>query len=183
MLENFASLIRRYGHIPNGNRTYYLSRSQPPFFAPMVELIAAREGPRTYRAYLPELQGEYDYWMQGAGGLAPGAAHRHVVRVRDGTLLNRYWDDRAAPRDESFSQDVATARRAHRPAAQVYRDLRAGAETGWDFSSRWLADGSHLSTIRTTAIAPVDLNCLMLHLEQVLAKAYALKGDNSRAKA
>ena len=30
MVRNFAFLIDRYGHIPNGNRTYYLSRSQPP---------------------------------------------------------------------------------------------------------------------------------------------------------
>src|SRR5256885_3338460 len=38
MLDNFAHLIRTVGHIPNGNRTYYLSRSQPPFFAAMVGL-------------------------------------------------------------------------------------------------------------------------------------------------
>ena len=42
--RNFASLIDRYGHVPNGNRSYYASRSQPPFFSSMVELIAAREG-------------------------------------------------------------------------------------------------------------------------------------------
>src|SRR2546422_1536000 len=30
MLDNFAHLIGTVGHIPNGNRTYYLSRSQPP---------------------------------------------------------------------------------------------------------------------------------------------------------
>ena len=32
MIDNFAYLINTYGHIPNGNRSYYLSRSQPPFF-------------------------------------------------------------------------------------------------------------------------------------------------------
>jgi alpha,alpha-trehalase len=37
MLANFAYEIDRYGHIPNGNRTYYLSRSQPPFFSAMVD--------------------------------------------------------------------------------------------------------------------------------------------------
>ena len=46
MVENFAGLIDRYGHIPNGSRSYYLSRSQPPFFAAMVELQAEREGAR-----------------------------------------------------------------------------------------------------------------------------------------
>jgi alpha,alpha-trehalase len=65
----------------------------------------------------------------------------------------------------------------NRPAAEVYEDLRAGAESGWDFSSRWLADGKDLSTIRTTAIAPVDLNTLMMHLEETLARAYQLRGD------
>ena len=30
MADNFAWMIENYGHIPNGNRTYYLSRSQPP---------------------------------------------------------------------------------------------------------------------------------------------------------
>jgi alpha,alpha-trehalase len=181
MLENIASLIRRYGHMPNGNRSYYLSRSQPPFFAAMVDLIAAHDGAEAYRTHLPELQTEYNYWMDGAVGLAPGSAHRRVLRLTDGTVLNRYWDDRAVPRDESYREDVQTAQHADRPAAEVYRNLRAGAETGWDFSSRWLGDGSHLWTIRTTAIAPVDLNCLMLHLEQVLARAYAQTGDTPRA--
>ena len=182
MLENMASLIDRYGHVPNGNRSYYLSRSEPPFFSAMVELIAAHEGERVFSTFLPEMQAEYDYWMEGAKSLGPGAAHRHLVRLRDGTLLNRYWDDRATPRDESYRTDVETARRSGRPAAQVYRDLRAGAETGWDFSSRWLADGKTLGTIRTTALAPVDLNALMVHLERVLAKAYRLRGAAAQSR-
>ena len=70
MLQNFASLIDRYGHVPNGNRSYYLSRSQPPFFSSMVELIATRDGDRLFVDYLPELQAEYDYWMEGAENLA-----------------------------------------------------------------------------------------------------------------
>jgi alpha,alpha-trehalase len=55
-LDNFAALIDRYGHIPNGNRSYYLSRSQPPFFAQMVALVARRDGDATYVRYLPELR-------------------------------------------------------------------------------------------------------------------------------
>jgi alpha,alpha-trehalase len=182
MLANIADLIRRYGHMPNGNRSYYLSRSQPPFFAAMVELVAGHDGDDVYRLYLPQLQAEYDYWMEGADRLAPSGAHRHVVRLRDGTLLNRYWDDRAAPRDESWRQDVETARQSNRPAGVIYRELRAGAESGWDFSSRWLGDGRRLATIRTTDIAPVDLNSLMQHLEQVLATAYDRAGDGAKAR-
>jgi alpha,alpha-trehalase len=183
MVENFASLIDRYGHIPNGNRTYYLSRSQPPFFASMVELIAAgsRDPRAIYVAFLPALSKEYAFWMEGADALALGQAHRRVVRLKDGTLLNRYWDDSDTPRDESYREDLETAHDSHRPAADVYRDLRAGAESGWDFSSRWLADGKTLATIRTTALAPVDLNSLMFHLETALARAYDLSGNPAKA--
>lgn len=181
MIRNMASLIDRYGHIPNGNRSYYLSRSEPPFFACMIDLMAVREGDHVYLEYLPELQREHDYWMEGAASLPKGQAHRHVVRLADGTLLNRYWDDRDVPRDESYREDVETARGSARPAAEVYRELRAGSETGWDFSSRWLADGHTLSSIRTTQLLPVDLNSLMAHMEQTLSHAYALKGDSDRA--
>jgi alpha,alpha-trehalase len=175
MARNFLSLITRYGHIPNGNRTYYLSRSQPPFFAAMVELIAdqAREPGPIYAEFLNALAEEYAFWMDGAGALPPGNAHRRVVRLKDGTLLNRYWDDREVPREESYREDVKTAKAARRPAREVYRNLRAAAESGWDFSSRWFEDGRTLSTIRTTELVPVDLNSLMVQLETTLAKAYA----------
>ena len=49
MIKNFASLIDRYGFIPNGNRSYYLSRSQPPFFSLMVELLAEVKGTKFIR--------------------------------------------------------------------------------------------------------------------------------------
>ncbi len=174
MVRNFVSLITRYGHIPNGNRTYYLSRSQPPLFAAMVELIAddARDRGAIYAEFLGALSEEHAFWMDGADSLAPGSAHRHVVRLKDGTLLNRYWDDRDMPREESYREDVNTAKAAGRPPEEVYRDLRAAAESGWDFSSRWLEDGKTLSTIRTTELVPVDLNSFMVKLETTLAQAY-----------
>jgi len=170
MLDNFAYLIDTIGHIPNGNRTYYVSRSQPPFFSYMVELAAKKEGGRVYQKYLPQLRREYGYWMQGANGLQPGDAVRNVVMLPDKTVLNRYWDERDTPRDESYSEDVATAKQVtNRPANEVYRDLRAAAESGWDFSSRWFGDNMTLATIRTTSIIPVDLNSLMFHLETTIA--------------
>ncbi|MCG7601909.1 alpha,alpha-trehalase TreF [Halomonas sp. McH1-25] len=183
MTNNFAYLIEEYGHIPNGNRTYYLTRSQPPFFASMVDLVASFEGSAAYTRYLPALQAEYDYWMDGAETLAPGEAYRRVVRLDDGRLLNRYWDDANTPRQESFSEDLATAEESARPATEVWRNLQAGAESGWDFSSRWLADEATLATIRTTDIAPVDLNSLLYHLERTLAKAYALDRRHEQAQA
>jgi alpha,alpha-trehalase len=181
MLKNFAFEIDCYGHVPNGNRTYYLSRSQPPFFSLMVDVIAERAGEGSYVAYLPELEAEYEYWMDGSAILRRGQSYRRSVRLGDGTILNRYWDDRSEPRDESYREDVVTAREGRRDPGDVYRDLRAAAESGWDFGSRWLADGHALSTIRTTSILPVDLNSLMVHLEQTLAKAYRIKGDGGRS--
>jgi alpha,alpha-trehalase len=171
MVENFAGLIDRHGHIPNGSRTYYLSRSQPPFFAAMVSLQAEHDGEQALVRRLPQLLREHQFWMEGASGLAPGEAHRRVVHLSDGSLLNRYWDDRATPRDEAWLEDVETARGSTRAKEQVYRDLRASAESGWDFSSRWFADGRTLSTIRTTDIVPVDLNSLMYQLETTIARA------------
>lgn len=183
MLANFAHLIDRYGHVPNGNRTYYLSRSQPPFFAAMVELAAARDGADVYRRFLPQLERELAFWMEGAERLASGSAARRVVRLPDGSILNRHWDDRATPREESYREDVATARASGRPAEKVYRNLRAAAESGWDFSSRWLGDGRRLETIRTVEIVPVDLNSLLYRLEQTLATAYRAAGDPAKARA
>jgi alpha,alpha-trehalase len=73
---------------------------------------------------------EHQWWMEGADTLAPGAAANHVARLADGSLLNRYWDPRETPRDESWGEDVETALSSGRPLPQVYRDLRAGAESG-----------------------------------------------------
>lgn len=182
MVDNFAWLIDRFGHVPNGNRSYYLSRSQPPFFAAMVELVAKREGSSAYRKYLRQLRREHEFWMDGASGLAKGSAYRRVVRLPDGSLLNRYWDDRETPREEAYREDVATARDAGRPAAEVYRNLRAAAESGWDFSSRWLADGRTLATIHTTDFIPPDLNSLLYRLELTIAEACRIAADTACVK-
>jgi alpha,alpha-trehalase len=176
MVRNIASLITRYGHMPNGNRSYYLGRSQPPFFSCMVDLLAEKEGPGVYQTYLPAMRAEYDYWMKGAGSLKPGEARRHVVMLADGTVLNRFWSAEDTPRDESFREDVETAKLSKEKPAVLYRNLRAGAESGWDYSSRWLADGRALATVDTTDILPVDLNAEMFHLESDLAHAYQLAG-------
>jgi alpha,alpha-trehalase len=166
MVENFARLIDRYGHIPNGARSYQVSRSQPPFFAAMVELA----GDRALLERLPQLEREHEFWMEGAGSLSRGQAYRRVVMLADGTVLNRYWDDLAIPRDESYLEDVETARSGSRPEAEMYRELRAAAESGWDFSSRWFADGKSLNTIHTTDFIPVDLNSLLYQLELTVAR-------------
>ncbi|TQS57014.1 hypothetical protein DSN66_05570 [Salmonella enterica subsp. enterica serovar Typhimurium] len=154
----------------------YLSRSQPPVFALMVELFE-EDGVRGARRYLDHLKMEYAFWMDGAESLALNQAYRHVVRMPDGSLLNRYWDDRDTPRDESWLEDVETAKHSGRPPNEVYRDLRAGAASGWDYSSRWLRDAGRLASIRTTQFIPIDLNAFLYKLESAIANISALKGE------
>src|SRR5690606_37406533 len=66
MVDNFAWLIEQHGHIPNGSRTYYLSRSQPPFFYEMVALLEPRNPRAAWASYLEELRAEHAFWMAGA---------------------------------------------------------------------------------------------------------------------
>ncbi len=169
MLDNFAYLIHTFGHIPNGNRTYYLSRSQPPFFAAMVGLYAQAADTAHALRYLGALEAEHTFWMTGASRLQPGTAYRNVVRLPDGALLNRYWDDDPEPRPESYREDYRLAQTV--PPAQresLYRNIRATAESGWDFSSRWMRDPHDLRTLETTQLAPVDLNALLYDEERTI---------------
>jgi alpha,alpha-trehalase len=183
MLADFAHLIATYGFIPNSSRSYMLSRSQPPFFFRMVELLHAGDPAAGFATHLGALRAEHAFWMDGEATLAPGQAHRRAVRLADGGLLNRYWDDRCTPREESWREDVETAEASGRPPEQVWRDLRAGAESGWDFSGRWCADPTDIASIETTALAPVDLNALLAGLEQAIALGAERLGDAATAAA
>lgn len=182
MLADFAYLAETFGHIPNGNRTYYLSRSQPPFLAAMVGLYAGATDTAHALAYLGALETEHAFWMDGVERLAPGQAYRRVVRLHDGSVLNRFWDDRAEPRPESYRQDVELGRRVPEVQREAfYRSLRATAESGWDFSSRWLRDPMDLRTLETTDLVPVDLNSLLYHAERLIAALRAFRGREGDA--
>jgi len=99
----------------------------------------------------------------------------------DGSILNRYWDENNTPRPEAYKEDVELAHQSGQQPEEVYRHLRAAAESGWDFSSRWFRDGKSFSTIHTTEIIPVDLNCLLYFLEQTLAEAFHQLGNSQQA--
>ncbi len=182
MVDNFAWLIKTVGFIPNGNRTYYLTRSQPPFFSLMVALLASVKGDSVFVKYSDALEKEYDFWMKGSSELKPGDAKDNVVMLADGSVLNRYWDAGDYPREESYKEDIAEAKKSGQDSKEFYRNIRAAAESGLDFSSRWFADGQSLGTIITTDFLAVDLNGLLVHLEQTIAKANKSKGDSNRAK-
>jgi alpha,alpha-trehalase len=176
MVNNFSYLIDTVGYIPNGNRSYFIGRSQPPFYSLMIQLLADIKGKDVLSFYLPQLEKEYQFWMKGQEGLneTTSALHR-VVRMPAGEILNRYWDENDTARPESYREDVELAHQSGQEPKKLYRHLRAGAESGWDFSCRWFKDSNKFTSIYTTDIVPVDLNCLLVHLEQTIAEAYRLK--------
>ena len=182
MVRNFAYLIDTYGHVPNGTRSYYLSRSQPPFFFEMVGLLSRDDPPNGFAQYLQQLKREYAFWMEGARGLRRGGAYRRVVAMSDGAILNRYWDDRDSPRDESYREDSELARTSGRQAPQLFRDIRAAAESGWDFSSRWFSDAHTRATIDTTQVVPIDLNSLLFGLENAIRLGCQRRADAACTK-
>jgi len=192
MILNFIELQDQLGQIPNGNRHYYWSRSQPPVLSLMVELFIqhqsdkqAQLGKNFLKTCIDGLEKEYTFWMSGAEKLSQVCnAERRVVKMSDGSLLNRYWDDQPTPRPESYREDIEEASaipQSERPC--FYRNVRAACESGWDFSSRWLKNPHSLESINTTNIVPIDLNCLLLKLEQVLAKYHLLVGHSEKSRA
>lgn len=178
MMKNYAFMLRKYGFIPTANRTYFLSRSQPPFFALMVDLLARHKGKsRTYLEYLPYMLTEYRFWMRGKSRLDKTEynSYARLVQMQDGSLMNRYYDNKTTPRPESLREDVETADGAgDRQPEKLYLHLRAAAESGWDFSSRWFLNPHDIRTIHTTDIIPVDLNSLLYILESRIADCYAI---------
>ncbi len=175
MIKNFAWQLEQFDHIPNGNRSYFLSRSQPPFFSLMVTLLAEVAGEEIYTDYLPHLLREYSFWMDGSENHSN--SFRRIVKVGDDQYLNRYYDDSNTPRAESWAEDVKLIQAENIETIDSYQNLRAACESGWDFSSRWLAKENDLRSIRTMDIIPVDLNALLYMLEKTIAKSFKLLGE------
>lgn len=184
LARNFASLVDRLGFVPNGNRCYYTTRSQFPLFCRLVGILVRERGIDAAAPYLQPLEREHAFWMRGRSDLTDASpAIRRTVVLDDGAVLNRYWDEQARPRPESYREDVSLAESvAPDRRERLYRDVRAACESGWDFSSRWLADGESLSTIRTTDIVPVDLNAALYDLESTLAEWVGHHGNTEAAE-
>lgn len=188
LMRNFVELQNQVGLIPNGNRSYYATRSQPPVLALLLELLcdqaSSEEAIRALcREYLPALEREHRFWMRGADMLnktATGVAR--VVQMPCGALLNRFWDDADSPRPESYREDMEMASVLPDAArARFYRNIRAACESGWDFSSRWMKSASSLMTINTTNVVPVDLNCLLYSLEKGISDCHVRLGQSVMA--
>lgn len=180
MVKNFAWMIEEVGFIPNGNRTYYLGRSQPPFFSLMVALLAEEKDRSILNDFLPALEKEYHFWMEGSDKLtASDPSYKRVVLLEDGSILNRHFDNIPNPRAEMYQDDVELIDSQGDAGKKTLLNIRAACESGWDFSSRWCDDFDKLETIRTTNLVQVDLNCLLYHLEKLIASVYQENGDTA----
>ncbi|CAN2387887.1 trehalase (brush-border membrane glycoprotein) [Pristimantis euphronides] len=167
MIENFLYMVDSYGFVPNGGRVYYLNRSQPPFLTLMVESYMNKQNNLTFlRESIDLLRKEYNFWM----------TQRNVSVEHGGKTytLNRYYVPVGGPRPESYSKDYELAQNLTAGEREpFYAELKAAAESGWDFSSRWFFGSTNsLLDTKTSLVVPVDLNAILCRVERVLAKFY-----------
>ena len=185
MINNFSYLIDKFGFIPNGNRVYYLSRSQPPFFSLMITLLnKINQKANTGYNFTALLEKEYNFWMKGSdSGLEKENHFAHLVKINENDLLNRYFDSENIPREESFFEDSDVFKRVNENSKHdFYNNIRTAAESGWDFSGRWFADEQNLSSVIASDILPVDLNCLLGYYEFYLSNLYESENNNLKSK-
>ncbi len=202
LVQNLLDDVANFGFVPNGGRIYYLNRSQPPLLSDMVLALVEHDPAGIDAAFVAQalavLESEYRFWMKDgerAVNLSASAhPHRHQPspvgfprpqapppspRNAGGSaqrhVLNRYWTGSNHPRPESYKEDLHHAGLAD-CAKGFYANIAAGAESGWDFSSRWISPcdkGTYpLERIATTSIVPVDLNTFLYRMERNLARLH-----------
>ncbi|ODN06626.1 Trehalase [Orchesella cincta] len=184
MIENFFEMVEQLGFIPNGGRIYY-QRSQPPLLLPMVDAyFEATKDEEFIKANIGTMIKEFKFFLDNRTvdvySNATGATHK----------MARYNVELTDPRPESFSEDYELVHSLD-PDNQtakdlLYANLKSGAESGWDFSSRWfvLPDGEspmqgNLTHTKTRDIIPVDLNSFIYWNAMLLTKFCGLINDNN----
>jgi alpha,alpha-trehalase len=182
-VDNQLYQIRMYGKVLNANRTYYLSRSQPPLIAAMTLHVWRKTREDAWlAAAFRDLEAYHRYWTTGER-LAPGLA------------LSRYWDDGDVPAPEvisgeegHFSHALAHFRQGD-PDAALFLDDRTGALTpayyradramrasGFDPTGHW-----GYGALRCMFHAPVCLNSLLYRMETDMAEIAGVVGQDASA--
>ncbi|UKZ81385.1 hypothetical protein TrVFT333_009157 [Trichoderma virens FT-333] len=199
-IENFCDFIERFGFVPNGARLYYLNRSQPPLLSRMVRIyIEHTNDTSILKRALPLLVKEHEFWTTN-----------RTVNVDIGNktyTLQQYAVQNTQPRPESFLEDYVTANNRSYYAAsgiiypetkhlntsqmeELYANLASGAESGHDYSSRWLANPSDamrdvyfpLRSLNNKEIVPVDLNSILYGNELAISRFYSQTGNRTAAR-
>ncbi|CAD0206292.1 unnamed protein product [Chrysodeixis includens] len=181
MVSNFMNIVERIGFIPNGGRIYYAMRSQPPLLIPMVQIIMEdMDDVEFLRQHIHTLDKEFDFWMTNHTVEVDHDGHRYT--------LARYTDQSQGPRPESYKEDVDVARHfdSNDMKEELYAELKAAAESGWDFSSRWFilndTNKGNLTNLKTRSIIPVDLNAIMCWNAQLLRDFHTRLGNIDKAE-
>ena len=180
MADNFLYEIQHYGKILNANRTYYLTRSQPPFLTEMLLGVFRKTNDRRWlQAALPAIERYYRFWT----------TEPHLTPE---TGLSRYYDLGEGPAPESVSAEKNAEGLTHYDLVKQYfrthkvtdydvgeyydagRDLltqlfykgdRSMRESGFDPSDRF---GKF--NIDVIHYDPVCLNSLLYLMEQQTAE-------------
>ncbi|XP_035725471.1 trehalase-like [Vespa mandarinia] len=177
MINNFLSMVEKFGFIPNGGRIYYLMRSHPPLLIPMVKLYLEYTQDYEYlNDIIGTLEKEFDYWMK----------YKMTNVKKNGKIYNmaHYNVHSKGPRPESYKEDYKLAQKLSDVDKQrtLYNNLKAGAESGWDFSGRWFIgpdgkESNNLIDINTKNIIPVDLNSFLQRNAHILVE-FHIKMNN-----
>uniref|UniRef100_A0A8C0XCB2 Trehalase n=1 Tax=Castor canadensis TaxID=51338 RepID=A0A8C0XCB2_CASCN len=178
MLQNFLNLVKTYGHIPNGGRVYYLQRSQPPLLTLMMDRYLTHTNDISFlEENIETLALELNFWTVN-----------RTISVNSGGetyVLNRYYVPYGGPSPQKdLGSDLGSFSVLTGDREALWAELKAGAESGWDFSSRWLVRDQNpdlLSSIRTSKLVPVDLNAFLCQAEELLSNFYSRLGKDSQA--
>jgi alpha,alpha-trehalase len=152
--ENLAYQVLHYGRIANTNRSYHLSRTQPPLLTPLAREVFGeleRRGDPEAMPFLERTAKAAEWALAHVWGAAP--------RVTE-LGLSRYHDDASGPCPEVARLDPGFYARNPRTPAFWHHD-RAQRESGWDLTHRF-GDHAHLHV-------PVCLNALLFRYERDLA--------------
>ena len=189
--DDFLYEIAHYGKILNANRTYYLTRSQPPFLTEMILGVYDATHDRAWlAATLPAIDRYYRFWttsphlIESIGlsryyDVGTGPAPEVVADERDAQGRTHYDRVREYYRTHQVTDyDVAQFydRAADRLTDRFYTGDRSMRESGFDPSDRF---GPFSAAI--TDYAPVCLNVLLYRMEQDAERIARTLGDESSA--
>jgi alpha,alpha-trehalase len=193
MTDNLIYEIKHYGMVLNANRTYYLTRSQPPFVTQMSLEIFRRTHDKAWLARtVTPLEKYYAYWMSephlapqtglsryhgGASTPAPEVLHHEV----DAEGRNHYDRVRAYYRTHTISEyDLARYydRERNELTSEFYVADRAVRESGFDLSARFGPFSVDIINHNS-----VDINCLLYQMEKDIAEIMHLLDRPVEARA
>lgn len=188
MVENHLYQVEHYGKVLNANRTYYLTRSQPPFLATMVsDIYKVERNLEWLESVIPSLLKTHEFWTTGDHlieeiglsryyDLGHGPAPEVLSGEVDESGLSHY--DRISQVFEEFSRLPESEREEQLGyPLELYYDTQTEAltelfykgdrtmrESGYDPSDRF---GKF--NVDVIHYAPVDLNSLLYSFEVTLA--------------